>query len=145
MKGGDLAWMMVSSALVLLMVPGLGLFYSGVSEKCSALSMMWLSMMTTSIVGVQVPCHLNLDSLEVLTNQARIISGIFGATRLPSLDHTHYGVARTVLYSTLTLQFLGEIINPAPRFPSFFTVSTKGCSLALRVQFPFPNKTSVRC
>jgi Amt family ammonium transporter len=53
-KGADMAWMMTSSALVLLMVPGLGLFYSGISEKCSALSMMWLSMMTTSLVGVQV-------------------------------------------------------------------------------------------
>ncbi|KAH8748806.1 ammonium transporter AmtB-like domain-containing protein [Hyaloscypha sp. PMI_1271] len=51
--GADIAWMMVSSALVLLMVPGLGLFYSGVSEKCSALSMMWLSMMTTSVIGIQ--------------------------------------------------------------------------------------------
>lgn len=46
--------MIVASALVLLMVPGLGLFYSGISERGSALSMMWLSMMTTSIIGVQV-------------------------------------------------------------------------------------------
>lgn len=52
-SGGDLAWMIVASALVLLMVPGLGLFYSGISERCSALSMMWLSMTTTSIIGVQ--------------------------------------------------------------------------------------------
>ncbi|KAH7388959.1 ammonium transporter AmtB-like domain-containing protein [Cadophora sp. MPI-SDFR-AT-0126] len=52
-SGGDLAWMMVSSWLVLLMVPGLGLFYSGILERCSAISMMWLSMMTTALVGVQ--------------------------------------------------------------------------------------------
>ncbi|PVH76535.1 Rh-like protein/ammonium transporter [Cadophora sp. DSE1049] len=52
-SGGDLAWVMVSSGLVLLMVPGLGLFYSGISERCSAISMMWLSMMTTALIGVQ--------------------------------------------------------------------------------------------
>jgi Amt family ammonium transporter len=55
--------MMVSSALVLLMVPGLGLFYSGVSEKSSALSMMWLSMMTTSLIGVQV-CSLSVNAIS---------------------------------------------------------------------------------
>ncbi|KAH7324045.1 ammonium transporter AmtB-like domain-containing protein [Rhexocercosporidium sp. MPI-PUGE-AT-0058] len=52
-SGGDLAWMMFSSGLVLLMVPGLGLFYSGISERCSAISMMWLSMMTTALIGIQ--------------------------------------------------------------------------------------------
>lgn len=61
--------MIVSSGLVLLMVPGLGLFYSGVSEKCSALSMMWLSMMTTPVVGIQVPYPLTqTDQKTLLTN-----------------------------------------------------------------------------
>jgi Amt family ammonium transporter len=45
---------MTSSGLVLLMVPGLGLFYSGISERCSAVSMMWMSMLTTALIGVQV-------------------------------------------------------------------------------------------
>ena len=49
-----MAWMMTSSGLVLLMVPGLGLFYSGISERCSAVSMMWMSMLTTALIGVQV-------------------------------------------------------------------------------------------
>jgi Amt family ammonium transporter len=44
----------MSSGLVLLMVPGLGLFYSGISERCSAVSMMWMSMLTTALIGVQV-------------------------------------------------------------------------------------------
>ncbi|KAH8589651.1 ammonium transporter AmtB-like domain-containing protein [Bisporella sp. PMI_857] len=52
-SGADIAWVVISSVLVLLMVPGLGLFYSGVSEECSSLSMMWLSMMTTSVIGLQ--------------------------------------------------------------------------------------------
>ncbi|KAH8676400.1 ammonium transporter AmtB-like domain-containing protein [Tricladium varicosporioides] len=52
-QAGDLAWMMMSSALILLMIPGAGLFYSGLAEKSSALSMMWLSVMATSVIGVQ--------------------------------------------------------------------------------------------
>jgi Amt family ammonium transporter len=46
--------MMTSSALVLLMVPGLALFYSGISDRRSTLSMAWLPIMTTAVVGMQV-------------------------------------------------------------------------------------------
>jgi hypothetical protein len=53
-KGGDLAWMMTSSALVLLMVPGLALFYSGISDRRLTLSMAWLPIMAAAVVGMQV-------------------------------------------------------------------------------------------
>jgi Amt family ammonium transporter len=46
--------MMTSSVLVFLMVPGLALFYSGVSDHRSTLSMAWLPVMTSAVVGVQV-------------------------------------------------------------------------------------------
>lgn len=53
-QGADLAWMMISSSLVLLMVPGIALFYSGVSSSQFALSQAWLPIMTTAIVGLEV-------------------------------------------------------------------------------------------
>lgn len=79
-QGSDLAWVMVSSGLVLLMVPGLGLFYSGISERCSAISMMWLSMMTTALIGIQVS-----HSPELQPSRAGLmsISGSYGAILLP--------------------------------------------------------------
>jgi Amt family ammonium transporter len=46
--------MMTSSALVFLMVPGLALFYSGISDRCTTLSMTWLPIMTSAVVGMQV-------------------------------------------------------------------------------------------
>lgn len=46
--------MMTSSALVLLMVPGIALFYSGVSKSRFALSQAWLPIMSTAIVGLEV-------------------------------------------------------------------------------------------
>ncbi|KAH0559959.1 ammonium transporter Amt1 [Trichoglossum hirsutum] len=50
---GDLAWMIAASALVLLMVPGVGYFYSGLARRKSALSLVLLSMFSTAIVGFQ--------------------------------------------------------------------------------------------
>jgi Amt family ammonium transporter len=45
--------MMVSSALVLLMIPGVGFFYSGLARRKSALSLIWLSMMSIGVVSFQ--------------------------------------------------------------------------------------------
>ncbi len=44
---------MTSSALVLLMVPGVGVFYSGLARRKSALSLIWLSLMSIAVVGFQ--------------------------------------------------------------------------------------------
>jgi ammonia channel protein AmtB len=46
--------MMTSSALVLLMIPALCLFYSGASDRYSALILFRLPLITTAFVGVQV-------------------------------------------------------------------------------------------
>jgi Amt family ammonium transporter len=44
---------MASSALVLLMIPGVGFFYSGLARRKSALSLVWLSMMSIAVVGFE--------------------------------------------------------------------------------------------
>jgi len=49
---GDTAWMMVSTAFVLLMVPGLALFYGGMVRRKNVLATMMQSMVTLAIVGV---------------------------------------------------------------------------------------------
>jgi ammonium transporter len=49
---GDTAWMLVSSALVMLMVPGLALFYGGMVRRKNVLATMMHSMVSLSIVGV---------------------------------------------------------------------------------------------
>ncbi|RAL63815.1 hypothetical protein DID88_003458 [Monilinia fructigena] len=50
---GDIAWMITSTALVLLMIPGVGFFYSGLARRKSALSLIWLSIMSTAVVSFQ--------------------------------------------------------------------------------------------
>jgi ammonium transporter len=49
---GDTAWMLVSSGLVLLMVPGLALFYGGMVRRKNVLATMMQSMVALAIVGV---------------------------------------------------------------------------------------------
>lgn len=44
----------MSTALVLLMIPGVGFFYSGLARRKSALSLIWLSMMSVAVVSFQV-------------------------------------------------------------------------------------------
>ncbi|MGH3923737.1 MAG: ammonium transporter [Pseudonocardiaceae bacterium] len=49
---GDTAWMLASSALVLLMTPGLAFFYGGMVRAKSVLNMMMMSLSAMGIVGV---------------------------------------------------------------------------------------------
>jgi Amt family ammonium transporter len=52
LNSGDTAWILVSSALVLLMTPGLAFFYGGMVRTKSVLNMMMMSMVTIGIVSV---------------------------------------------------------------------------------------------
>jgi ammonium transporter, Amt family len=51
-NSGDTAWMLASTALVLLMTPGLALFYGGMVRSKSVLNMMMMSLSSIGLVGV---------------------------------------------------------------------------------------------
>ncbi|KAG5643536.1 hypothetical protein DXG03_000677 [Asterophora parasitica] len=50
---GDIAWILTSMALVFIMIPGLGFFYSGLLRRKNALSMIWTVMTTAAVVSFQ--------------------------------------------------------------------------------------------
>jgi hypothetical protein len=52
-SSGDQAYIIVSSCMVLLMIPGLGFLYSGLARRKSALSMIWACMASFSIIVFQ--------------------------------------------------------------------------------------------
>jgi ammonium transporter, Amt family len=52
-QAGDIAWMLVSTAFVLFMVPGLALFYGGMVRRKNVLGTMMHSMIALSIIGLQ--------------------------------------------------------------------------------------------
>lgn len=54
---GDIAWVIAATALVWIMIPGVGFFYSGLLRRKNALSMIWLSMMVLAVVSFQVSRH----------------------------------------------------------------------------------------
>ena len=52
MDTGDTAWVLASSALVLLMTTGLAFFYGGLVRAKSVLNMLMMSFITIGIVSV---------------------------------------------------------------------------------------------
>ena len=49
---GDTAWVMMSSAMVLLMLPGLAFFYGGLVRRKNVLATIMQSFIIMGIVGV---------------------------------------------------------------------------------------------
>ncbi|KAJ3751823.1 ammonium transporter [Lentinula raphanica] len=52
-QNGDIAWTLAGTALVFIMIPGLGYFYSGLLRRKNALSMIYMSVMTLAVVSFQ--------------------------------------------------------------------------------------------
>src|ERR1043166_830598 len=53
MDSGDTAWMLVSSALVMLMTPGLALFYGGLARSKAVLGTIMQSFIMLGVISVQ--------------------------------------------------------------------------------------------
>ncbi len=51
-SAGDTAWVLAAAALVLLMTPGLAMFYGGMVRANSTLNMMMMSVVSMGVVGV---------------------------------------------------------------------------------------------
>ncbi|HKR52380.1 MAG TPA: ammonium transporter [Pseudonocardiaceae bacterium] len=92
MDTGDTAWMLASSALVLLMTPGLAFFYGGMVRSKSVLNMMMMSMSAMGVVAVLWVLYGysvafgNDIGLGLLGNPADYagLKGLFGGTYLAS-------------------------------------------------------------
>jgi ammonium transporter, Amt family len=52
MNSGDTAWLLISTALVMLMTPGLALFYGGMVRRKNILSTLMMSFSILALVGV---------------------------------------------------------------------------------------------
>src|SRR5689334_22599071 len=52
-SAGDTAWVLISAALVMLMVPGLAFFYGGLVRKKSTLDTLMMSMAALGVISVQ--------------------------------------------------------------------------------------------
>ena len=57
MNQADTAWMLISTALVLLMTPALAFFYGGLVRSKNALNTMMMSFISLGFVGVHLGGH----------------------------------------------------------------------------------------
>lgn len=60
-NGGDSAWVLASTALVWLMIPGVGFFYSGLLRRKNALSLIYLSVAVIGVISFEVCQVLSLS------------------------------------------------------------------------------------
>jgi len=65
--------MLISSALVFLMVPGVALFNSGVSKRRSAVSMVWLPVFTAALISLEVCPDQELGPQPDLTSSLLVV------------------------------------------------------------------------
>ncbi|KAK3951769.1 ammonium transporter AmtB-like domain-containing protein [Pseudoneurospora amorphoporcata] len=50
---GDIAFLLLCTVLVMLMIPGVGFFYSGLSRRKSALSLIFISILVCAVTSIQ--------------------------------------------------------------------------------------------
>ena len=103
MNNGDTAWVLTSSALVLLMTPGLALFYGGMTRAKSVLNMMMMSFVAIAIVTV----------LWVLYGYS-ITFGESDSSLFGNVTHFGlHGVTGAAVLSFAAFQLMFAIITPA--------------------------------
>jgi len=56
---GDISFVICATALVWIMIPGVGFFYSGLLRRKNALSMIYTSLASVAVVSFQVCSFLN--------------------------------------------------------------------------------------
>lgn len=64
-QAGDIAWILTSTALVWLMIPGVGYFYSGMARQKNALSLIMACVLSLVVVSVEV---IKMNCLNWLTH-----------------------------------------------------------------------------
>src|SRR3989339_397955 len=130
-NSGDTAWVLISTALVILMTPALGFFYAGMVRKKNVLSTLMLSVVMLALITVQ--WILYGYSISFGTDHAGIIGGLNWIGLNGVGGAPHLGYAPTIphlLFMFFQLAF--AVITPALitgafveriKFPSFLLFS----------------------
>ena len=105
---GDTAWMLTSSALVLLMTPGLAFFYGGLSRGKSVLNTMLMSFIAMGVVGV---LWVVIGYSVAFGDGGNAFFGGLSAVGLGSLTDSVSGTIPTLVF--VMFQAMFAIITPA--------------------------------
>jgi len=117
MNPGDVAWLLTSTALVMLMTPGLGLFYGGMVGKKNVLSMISMSFIAFAVVSIQWVL------LGYTMAFGRDINGLLGGLEhigLKDLEMIDYVfVAFQLVFAAITLAIITSAMAERVKFPAF--------------------------
>jgi ammonium transporter, Amt family len=110
LNSGDTAWLLASSALVLLMTPGLAFFYGGMTRSKSVLNMLMMNFATIGIVSVLWVIYGYSLAFAKDVGNAGFIGG-FGKVGLEDTLISASGTSPELAFASFQLMF--AIITPA--------------------------------
>ncbi|HEY6738862.1 MAG TPA: ammonium transporter [Actinopolymorphaceae bacterium] len=140
MNSGDTAWLLASSALVLLMTPGLALFYGGMTRAKSTLNMLMMSF--SAIAVVSVLWVLYGYSLALTTDigggllgglDAIGLSGLIGDDQVSGTTPTTVFVAFQAMFAIITVALISGAIADRAKFGTWLVFAGVWATL---VYFP---------
>jgi Amt family ammonium transporter len=126
---GDTAFILVSSALVLLMTPGLGLFYGGMVRKKNVLSTMmqsYLMLAVVSVIWVVAGYSLAFSQVGQMNNligdfglaMLNSVGGQVDANYAPTIPHLLF-MAFQMKFAIITVALISGAVAERVKFSSF--------------------------
>ena len=108
-NNGNTAWLLVSSALVMLMTPGLAFFYGGMVSRKNVVSTLLQNYVALALVGM---IWIVVGYSLVFTEGNGFIGG-FDQVMLKGLDTQFYGTTGVPYLAFVAFQMMFAIITPA--------------------------------
>jgi Amt family ammonium transporter len=124
-NSGDLAWVLASTALVMLMTPGVGFFYGGLVRRKNIVSMIALSFVAFALISLMwvlfgYSLAFGPDVGGVIGDLSFLgMNGVgmetFGNTNIPSLAFSLF----QMMFATVTLAILTSVFAERVKLSSF--------------------------
>ena len=125
-SAGDTAWVLISTALVMLMVPGLALFYGGLVRGKNALNSMMMSLAPLGIVTVQwvligyslsfAPGNGFIGGLSFWGFNA--VGASANATYAATVPHVAFAMFQA-MFAIITVALISGAVVERMRFPAY--------------------------
>jgi Amt family ammonium transporter len=129
---GNTTWLLVSSALVLLMTPGLALFYGGLNRSKGVLNMMMMSFSAIGLVSIlwlfygftvafgddvngfwgDLGQYLGTDSFVTACGEDGLCTNIWGETGIP----LYVFIAFQMMFAIITVALISGAISDRAKF-----------------------------
>jgi ammonium transporter, Amt family len=126
LSAGDTAWVLVSAAFVMLMVPGLALFYGGLVRSRSALNTFMMSIAALGLVSIQwvlVGYSLAFDTGHRLVGGLSWlglagVGAMANATYAPGVPHLAFAAFQG-MFAVITVALVSGAVVERLRFPAY--------------------------